>query len=218
MSLTVAAASPAQDKSYRGVIALLAIVGLAALVFIAGAALPYYLHFDSGQFKLYWPKRWWLLVHISGGIVALLAGPVQLWLGLTERRPVLHRRLGVTYLGAIVVSAMAAYYLAFHTDISLVFGAGLASLATAWLVTSGLAFAAIRRGLFEQHKEWMIRSYVVTTAFITFRALAVAFDVAHVGSGIIPRLELASWMCWALPLLITEGWLQGRKIFRVSAA
>jgi hypothetical protein len=94
-----------------------------------------------------------------------------------------------------------------------VFGAGLASLATAWLVTSGLAFAAVRRSLFDQHKEWMIRSYVVTTAFVTFRALYLALEGMQVGSGATQRLELASWVCWVLPLVLTEAWIQGRKIF-----
>jgi uncharacterized membrane protein YozB (DUF420 family) len=29
----------------------------------------------------------------------------------------------------------------------------------------------VRRRKIEQHKEWMIRSYVVTLAFLTFRVL-----------------------------------------------
>ena len=37
------------------------------------------------------------------------------------------------------------------------------------VVTTGLAFAAIRSSLVEQRREWMIRSYVVTFAFVTFR-------------------------------------------------
>ena len=36
------------------------------------------------------------------------------------------------------------------------------------LAISGMALIAIRRRNFIQHKEWMIRSYVVTFAFVTF--------------------------------------------------
>jgi hypothetical protein len=211
------ASTPLQGKSHRGLLTVLCLVGLAGIFFIAVAALPYY-RLDPNNFHTYWPRRWWLLSHITGGIVALMAGPVQLWLGLTERRPALHRQLGLVYIGAVLVSATAAYYLAWHTDISAVFGAGLASLATAWLVTTGLAFAAVQRSLYDQHKEWMIRSYVVTTAFVTFRALVVVLAKGAVGGPPnITHFEIASWFCWAVPLLITEAWLQGRKIFAVTA-
>jgi hypothetical protein len=145
------------------------------------------------------------------GIVALLSGPVQLWLGIADSRPSLHRRLGMTYIATVFLSSMAAYYLASHTDLGWVFGAGLSSLATAWLLTTGLAFAAIRRRLIEQHKEWMIRSYVVTTAFVTFRVLFLVLKAAGVGT-LNEQLAISSWFCWAVPLLVTETALQGRKI------
>ena len=93
-----------------------------------------------------------------------------------------------------------------------VFGAGLAGLAVAWIVTTGLAFAAIRRGLIHQHQEWMTRSYVVTFAFVTFRIFAGITQATGVGT-LREELTAASWFCWAVPLLMTEAVLQGRKIF-----
>ena len=193
----------------------LCIVGAIALVFITVAAAPYFVTFTEGQFRSYWPRRWWLMLHITTGIVALLSGPVQLWLGLTDQRMQLHRRLGVIYMASVAVSSVAAYYLAFNTDFGWVFGSGLAGLATAWLITTGLAFMAIRRQLFEQHKEWMIRSYVVTSAFVTFRILTGTLDATGVGMP-LERIAVASWFSWAVPLLINEAVLQGRKILAVK--
>jgi hypothetical protein len=146
-----------------------------------------------------------------GGIVALLAGPVQLWLGLTDRSVKVHRRLGLVYIGSVISGAVAGYYLAFNTTFGWVFGTGLACLATAWIVTTGLAFAAIRRHLYEQHKEWMIRSYVVTTAFVTFRLFFELLRWTAIGT-IVERLTAMAWLSWAIPLLVTEAVLQGRKI------
>ena len=208
--------SPA-PRSYRGLMLALVLVGIIGLVFIAGAALPYYLNFDEGQFRANWPRRWWLMLHISTGIVALLTGPVQLWLGLTDRRPELHRRLGMIYLSAVVVSSIAAFYLAFNTALGVVFGAGLTGLAIAWLATSGMAFISVKRYLLEQHKEWMIRSYVVTTAFVTFRVLYLVLNAAGVGTQ-LEQLAISSWFCWAIPLLVTEVWLQARKIRAVRGS
>jgi hypothetical protein len=154
----------------------------------------------------------WLLAHIWAGAVALLTGPVQLWLGLGERAMHVHRRLGFAYVGCVSVGAVAAFYLAAHTRLGWVFGAGLTGLGVAWLVTTMLALAAVIRGRIEQHREWMIRSYIVTFAFVTFRALWGALQAAGIGT-LQEQLALSSWFCWAVPLFVNEAVLQGRKIF-----
>ena len=212
MNSVLATAAPEARASWR-LAAFLAFAGVAAVVFVAVAAVPYYLSASYGPPE-YAPRRGWLLLHITGGMVAILTGPVQLWLGLADRSVAWHRRLGVTYLAAILVGAVAAFYLAFNTDFGWVFGAGLASLATAWVTTTGMAFLAIRRSLVEQHKEWMIRSYVVTFAFVLFRIVQPMLQ--NVGT-ITEQIAAAAWLCWTVPLLATELVLQGRKILRVRA-
>ena len=190
--------------------ATIPVAGLLALGFFVGFALPY-LMLDQGVLARYGSRRPWLLVHIAGGAIALLAGPVQLWLGITNRAMSAHRRLGLTYVSSVGISSVAAFYLATHTTLGWVFGAGLTALGVAWLVTTTLAVVAIRRGLIEQHREWMIRSYVVTFAFVTFRMLFGALQMAAIGTR-QEQLAAASWFCWAVPLLVTEAVLQGRKI------
>ena len=205
---TLTSTSP---KTHRRLGVSLVAVQLAAVTFVVLAALPY-LAVDQSQFAGYWPRRWWLLLHVVTGMVALLSGPVQLWLGLTDARPALHRRLGLTYVTSVAVSAAAAYYLALNTDFGWAFGTGLAGLATAWLITTGLAVVAIRRHRYDQHKEWMIRSYVVTTAFVCFRLIFPVLQATGAGT-LNEQLAMASWVSWAVPLLVTEAVLQGRKIF-----
>jgi hypothetical protein len=61
----------------------------------------------------------------------------------------------------------------------------------------------------------MIRSYVVTTAFVTFRAAFAALQGSAIGEN--AAAALLAWACWAIPLLITEAVLQGRKIHAVRA-
>jgi hypothetical protein len=72
---------------------------------------------------------------------------------------------------------------------------------------------AIKKNLIDQHKEWTIRSYVVTFAFVTFRI----GQVAMTGRGVdLPTaIGVMAWACWAIPLLITEAFIQGRKIATV---
>ena len=214
MNVNVATVTPA-PKAGMGSLAILGLAGAGAVLFIGIAAMPYFLRIEEAQFRQYWPMRGWLLAHISMGMVALLSGPVQLWLGLKDRAPALHRKLGYVYMAAIVIGSASAYYLAFNTSGGPVFGGGLISLATAWLLTTGLAFLAIKRHLYEQHKEWMIRSYVVTFGFVTFRV----FDSVLAGQGmpLLDHIGISAWFSWSVPLLLNEVVLQGRKILRVSA-
>ena len=197
---------------YRGLAAFLALTTLLALGFVVGFAFPYF-GLNEQRFGPYWPRRGWLLLHVAGGMIALILGPPQLWFGLRRQRLPLHRVLGITYMASIGVSSIAAFYLASHTSFGWVFGSGLTGLAIAWIITTGLAYLSIRRRLIEQHQEWMIRSYVVTFAFVNFRIFYGILEAAGVGT-LQERLGAASWFCWAAPLLITETVLQGKKILK----
>src|SRR5262245_43160880 len=157
-SQAVTTATAPRARVSWGLTSFLVLAGTTALVFVGATALPYYLSGSYGPPE-YAPRKGWLMLHISGGIVAILTGPVQLWLGLADRGITWHRRLGTAYIVAVAVGAIGAYYMAFATDFGWLFGAGLASLATAWVTATGMAFLAIKRSLIEQHKEWMIRSY-----------------------------------------------------------
>lgn len=201
---------PSRPAGSWGSRATISLAALIALGFFVGVALPYLL-LDPAVLARYEPKRAWLLVHVAAGGVALLTGPIQLWLGISNRARHVHRRLGLVYVTAVAVGAAAALYLAAHTTLGWGFGAGISGLALAWIITTTLAIVAIRRGLVEQHREWMIRSYVVTFAFVIFRAMWTLLQAAGVGT-LSEQLAMSSWFCWAVPLLIVETILQGRRI------
>jgi hypothetical protein len=200
-------------RSPRGTIALLSLAALIAVVFVGAAAVPYFVSSSYGPPE-YAPRRGWLLLHIAGGMIALLTGPLQLWLGLADRGMAWHRKMGIGYMTGVAIGSIGAFYMATHTDFGWVFGAGLFGLGVAWVTTTGLAFLAIKRSLIDQHKEWMTRSYVVTFAFVTFRVIQPGLAVAHVGTA-AEDLAAAAWACWAVPLLVTELVIQGRKILAV---
>jgi hypothetical protein len=204
-----------------------AVIGLAtltAIAFIVLAAFPYRAMFGSEEtarqtlqdFQFaFWPRRGWLLLHIAGGLVALLSGPLQLWLGLHRLKIRIHRKLGMVYIAGMTIGSVGAIALALKTDLGLVFGSGLFFLAMAWISTTTLAYVAIRRNLFDQHREWTIRSYVVTFAFVSFRIGQIVLVGAGVPIG--TAVSLMAWACWAVPLLVTELIIQGRKLKTASA-
>jgi hypothetical protein len=172
-----------------------------ALWFLQLAALPFVAEISPMQFgPHFWPHRLALLAHLGGGTVALLAGPWQLWSGLTSFRMPQHRWTGRVYVLAVLVGGSAAFYLSAYTE-GLAKAMSLQALGVAWWTTTWMAYRAIRAGREVQHKKWAARSYAVTFAFVTFRFGVSAGVLPHLGSAPVPVLL---WLSWTIPLLITE--------------
>lgn len=121
------------------------------------------LHIDRGFVRL---------MHINGGTIALLTGPWQFWTGLRQKSLAVHRWTGRLYILGVGMGIIGAVGLSATTTYGWGFAVGLMGLASAWLVTTSMAYFTIRKGLVALHKEWMIRAYVVTFAFVTSRTLS----------------------------------------------
>lgn len=196
-----------------GLIAALTVLAAFALHFIVKNVL-HYTSYDAPTYGDLWPRRYGLLPHITGGVIAILVGLIQLWLGVTGRTALLHRTLGRVYGSAVLVASAGAFYLALTLEPKyFAYAAGLFGLGLAWIVTTSMAVLAIYRGSIEQHREWMIRSYIVTFGFVTFRL----FDNLLIDRKVAPDHEVDSFMafaCWSIPLLLAEPLIQLRKIRR----
>jgi hypothetical protein len=130
----VAAIAPPRPVANWPRLIPISIATLVAIGFFVNTALPY-LMADQAAIARYGPRRPWLLAHIAGGGVALLTGPVQLWLGLGGRGIRTHRRLGLAYAASVAISSIAAFYLAAHTTLGWVFASGITGLGIAWVLT-----------------------------------------------------------------------------------
>jgi uncharacterized membrane protein len=207
VNTTVAEITRATPRTWLAVI-----LGGAALLagwFIVRSALPYFNVSPDQYGPYFWPRRWGLVLHIASGVIALTAGLVQLWLGLTNRVARLHRALGRLYVTIIFLGSLAGFYLSLTISGNPPYAAGLFTLCVAWVVTTFMAVLAIRRRNVAQHREWMMRSYAVTFAFVTFR-----FGVDVLTSQGLPPGDaqaIMAWACWAVPLLLLEPLLQVRK-------
>jgi len=191
---------------------LIAIIGL----YITSITVSHYFNFTRESFTDYfWPRRYWLIIHITGGITALLVGQFQFFKKLRVRRIKLHRMLGKIYLTSILISAPIGLYLALTSNINFVYATGLSLLAITWFSTATMGYISIRKGNIIQHREWMIRSYVVTSAFLFFRIGAKLLEGMDVGPFEM-RFALLSWACWSIPLFISEIFLQAGKIRNVK--
>jgi hypothetical protein len=124
-----------------------------AVGFVIKYVFFYYRHYDAASFDSYWPRRGWLLLHISGGTLALLTGPWQFWTGLRQRNLTIHRWTGRLFLAGVAVGVTGSVGLAVTTTYGWGFEVGLMGLACAWLVTTSMAYYSIRNGLVEIHRN-----------------------------------------------------------------
>jgi len=200
-----------------------AIVLSASAYFIFNNVFHYFIYgkdqYAGGGF---WPQHApWLLVHIIGGLTALTLGPFQFIPAIRKNYPKTHRTMGKIYLCAITVAACASLDMSIIKIIvgekAVIYGTGLFMLALVWLLTSGMAYWSVRSKNYVQHREWMVRSYVVTCAFTTFRLVDKQLT-ERFGLDPLVSAGLMAWVCWSVPLIVTEIVLQARKISKGNAA
>lgn len=200
-----------------------AIVLSASAYFIINSAFPY-LTYQQAPYAGggYWPRfAPSLLVHITAGMVALLLGPFQFIGAIRKNYPKTHRLMGKIYLISILIAASASLIMSVSKIIiaekAVIFGSGLFMLAAIWLLSSGMAYWSVRSKNYVQHKEWMVRSYVVTCAFTTFR---LSTKILSQKFGVDPNVaaDLMAWASWSIPLIVAEIFLQGSKIRKGNAA
>ncbi|MGH8136798.1 MAG: DUF2306 domain-containing protein [Steroidobacteraceae bacterium] len=195
-------------------ITIVAALGLGAAWFIATSAWRYTNYSFSTYTDYYWPRRGGLIPHIAGGFIAITTGLAQLWLGSTNRTGALHRALGKVYAAGVLVGSAGAFYMALTIPAKdVVYATGLFGLATAWVLITGMALVSIYRRNIQQHREWMLRSYTVTFAFVTFRLIDQWLIKWHVAPDAAVDAIMA-WACWSIPLLFVEPLIQMRKLRR----
>lgn len=213
-------AAPVSSRGHDSHLMLIVVVAAlaAALLWFVGHRLHYLTDYSVASYTEYfWPRRAGLVLHLLGGIVAIVTGLVQIWLGLTNRTSTLHRTLGKIYGTAVLIGSIAGFYLAATIPGHLPYSAGLWMLSTAWLITTAMAVYAIRTRRIEQHREWMLRSYTVTFAFVTYRLVSSWLRnwIQVADDPVADNIDtLMAWACWAVPLLIAEPLIQLRAMRR----
>src|SRR5215470_8362518 len=100
-----------------------AVILIVAVSFVLKYVFRYYFHYNAAAFTdpmlgaaNYWTMRGWLLMHMTGGMVALLTGPWQFWTGFRSRYIRLHRWTGRIFLGGVAIGSVGAFRMAMGTS------------------------------------------------------------------------------------------------------
>jgi hypothetical protein len=156
----------------------------------------------------------WLAIHVAGAVLALVAGPFQFLGAIRTRWPAIHRATGYTYMAASAVGVPAGLILSFGATAGVVAGSGFAALGvlTFYFTAQGLRTALARR--FDEHREWMLRSYAMTAAAITLRLMIPASFVLELD--FTQSYRAIAWACWLINLAGVEYYIRRTRIRRVG--
>ena len=159
-----------------------------------------------------------VMVHALGGLCMLFLGGAALYIGWTKKAFKRHRWFGYGYLilgGTGATAALIVSIQSPHAPHSLYIATG--TLAAVWLAVAAMAYRAARNRRFESHKEWMIRSYVLTWTFVGCRLATMVDFYPSLGR---ESTTAAIWVNWIVPLVICEialRWNEGAPLKRAGA-
>ena len=141
--------------------------------------------------------------HISLAGIALLIGWLLFLKKLRAKHLHLHRLIGKVYIISVLLSSLAGYYIAYHATGGIYAVYGFSGMSTAWLLTTIIAYKAIRAGDIKKHERWMIRSYAVTFTGVTFR-LWMPFLIITFQMEFLEAYPISAWISWMANLLVAE--------------
>jgi hypothetical protein len=72
-----------------------------------------------------------------------------------------------------------------------------------------MALAAILNKRIDAHREWMIRSYIATFAFVSYRYLGGLSPLEFLGPS---RPAMALWISWVVPMMLFELLVQWDRV------
>ncbi|QJD80630.1 DUF2306 domain-containing protein [Spirosoma rhododendri] len=150
---------------------LFAIMGLMTLL-VFGYEVYLALYVPASLTRLL-SMKWLLFPHILFATTAFVVGPFQFSTRLRRRKMALHRRLGKAYVFSILFAAPFAFAITcVYPPKNINFLIENLVQATIWLLTTVVAWLAVRNKQIELHKIWMARSYGVTFIFVLSRVFA----------------------------------------------
>ncbi len=151
--------------------------------------------------------KYGLYAHIVAAPLALLIGTFQIMFRYERRLAKAHRWLGIVY--ALLILCMAApggFIMSFYALGGVLGTLGFALLSLLWFGFTLQAWRYAKAGQYTLHRQYMLRSYVLTVSAISLRLLAFGF-IHYGGWTSEDAYLLISWLSWVPQLLVLEVWL-----------
>jgi Predicted membrane protein (DUF2306) len=151
----------------------------------------------------YWRVSFY--VHVFTSIFVLLAGFTQFSGTILHRYPLLHRRMGMSYIIIVLFfSGPASFLMAINANGGLPAKASFTLLSLCWFMATLLSYYYVRKKNYAIHGEWILRSYALSVSAITLRFYAYLFDVFNIHARPLEVYITVAWLSWVPNLIIAE--------------
>lgn len=145
------------------------------------------------------------IVHTFIGGTALLCGPLQFNQTILRTNRRLHRIPGRIYVWTVWVTSVSGLWLAIYFDVTVIAKIAFAAAAAIWFGTTGVGYMRIRQKKVAEHREWMIRSFALTFAFVTFTLWVEAVAILNLPE--TAGYPLTILLNWGTNLSCAEWWI-----------
>lgn len=175
-------------------------------------SLPY-IHFERNvEFlatkQLIYHKKEWLYsfyIHVFTSPLVIVAGLFQFNRWILRKKAKLHRFLGYIYIVVILfITGPAAFIMSLYANGGYAAQISFVPLSILWILFTYLAYRKIKKGDFESHVKWNIRSYALTLSAISLRFFAFLFDKFNVDLGPKETYIVLAYLGWIPNLLFAE--------------
>lgn len=116
------------------------------------------------------PFRWWLLPHVTGGMIAFLVAPLQFSTTLRRRWPAWHRWVGRLYVVAALIASALSVFIVVRFEVQANWWV-MGTMGGLWFLTTLFAWLAALNRSFVQHQLWIGRSFGLTFTFVLTRII-----------------------------------------------
>lgn len=109
-------------------------------------------------------------IHVGAAIFSLPAGFTQFNKHILRRWKKVHRTIGFMYIISVLFfAAPSGFVIGLHANGGLVARLFFTTLAILWFAFTLKAWIAVRKKAYEQHRQFMMRSYALALSAITLR-------------------------------------------------
>lgn len=146
-----------------------------------------------------------LLFHVLGASAYYVLATVQMLPKVRRSHPAWHRRAGRFAIGAGIFSAIACTWITFvHSDVQgSILYYGRVIFGPLWALCLVMGLIAARRGLYQVHREWMIRAFAIAMPAGTLVFMILPF-VIFLDEIPVVLDEIIQSGAWVLHLGIAE--------------
>ncbi|MGB5819684.1 MAG: DUF2306 domain-containing protein [Saonia sp.] len=147
----------------------------------------------------------WFIAHMIGATFSLFLGPIQFWPSIREKYISYHKIAGKLYVIGSIIAGISAFRLSLIYD-CIGCRYSLVILSFLFLLTTSLAWLAIKRKNIVAHRQFMVRSYTCALAFVFIRRyqiLPLDFLYRAIDDSELQR-TVNEWIFSFIPLIVVE--------------